>query len=119
MADLRWQSYGGVLIDGTGDLALTTSAQEEIETMVATRLKASLNSWKLYSIGAGLDSFEGSPLGINQNTTLAIQRQVNAALTYQLLPAGSFTVSTVVFGNEVEVLVYIGKSLVASTTVSV
>ncbi len=118
MSDFRWMSYGGSLIDGTGDLALTTSAQEEIETMAATILKASINSWKLYSIGPDLDSFIGSSVGINQNTTLSIQRAVTSALSYQFLPAGSFTVSTVVFGSDVEVLVYLGSSLIASTTVS-
>ncbi|HEV2483978.1 MAG TPA: hypothetical protein VGT08_00430 [Terracidiphilus sp.] len=40
MADFRWTSLGGVLVDGTGDIATTLSAQEELETMVATRLKA-------------------------------------------------------------------------------
>ena len=39
MADFRWTSLGGVLVDGTGDIATTLSAQEELETMVATRLK--------------------------------------------------------------------------------
>ena len=40
MSDLRWTSQGGVLMDGTGDIAITLTSIEELETMVATRLKA-------------------------------------------------------------------------------
>ena len=119
MADLRWTSQGGVLMDGTGDIAVTGTPVEELETMVATRLKAAINGWKLYAIGANLDAFLGSSVGINQNTALAIQRQVTSSLTNQLLPAGSFTVSTIVLGNEIQVLVYLGPSLVATTSVSI
>lgn len=37
--------------------------------MIATRLKGSLDAWKLYpGICAGLDSFPGNPVGINQDT---------------------------------------------------
>ena len=119
MSDLRWTSQGGVLMDGTGDIAITLTSIEELETMVATRLKAAINGWKLYLIGANLDAFIGSSVGINQNTALAIQRQVIASLTNQLLPAGSFTVQTIVLGNEIQVLVYLGPSLVATQTVTV
>jgi hypothetical protein len=108
---------GGVLMDGAGDLALTSLAIEELSTMVATRLKAAVNGWKLYKIGAGLDSFVGSPVGINQNTELAIQRRVTSALAYKLLPTGSFIVQTLTLGNEVEVFVYLGQSLIASYSV--
>jgi len=117
MADLRWTTMGGVLMDGAGDLALTTLATEELSTMVATRLKAAVKGWKLYPIGAGLDSFIGSPVGINQNTELAIQRRVSSTLTYQFLPVGSFTIQTLTLGNEVEVFVYLGSSLIASYSV--
>ena len=92
--DLRWTSQGGVLIDGTGDLAVTLTPQEELETMTATRLKAAVDGWKSYAIGAGLEDFKGSSIGINQNTELAIQRRVTSSLTNQFLPAGSFTVQT-------------------------
>ncbi len=117
MPDFRWTSLGGVLVDGTGDIATTVTTKEEIETMVATRLKAAINGWKLYRIGADLQSFLGSSVGINQNTVLSIQRQVTASLNNQLLPAGSFSVQTLVLGNTVQVLVYLGSSLIASTTV--
>jgi hypothetical protein len=96
--DLRWTSHGGLLVDGTGDIAVTTSAMEELQTMVATRLKAGPRSWKLYPIGAGLDSVIGASTGINQNTELAIQRRCLAA-TSDLLPAGSLKVQTVTLKN--------------------
>lgn len=104
-------------MDGAGDIALTQTAIEELSTMVVTRLKGAVAGWKLYKIGAELDSFIGSPVGINQNTELAIQRRVTSALTYKLLPSGSFIVQTVTLGNEVQVLVYLGQSLLASTSV--
>ena len=119
MPDLRWTSQGGVLVDGNGDLAVTLSAQEELETMARTRLKAAINGWKLYRIGADLQSFIGSSVGINQNTAVAIQRQVSAAMTNQFLPAGSFNVQTVVLGKEIQVLLYLGQTLIASQTVTV
>lgn len=73
MADFRWTSLGGVLVDGRGDIATTLSAREELETMVATRLKAAFNGWKLYQIGANLQAFIGSSVGIN-TTSLPARR---------------------------------------------
>ena len=115
--DFRWTSMGGVLMDGAGDIGLTETALEELSTMAATRVKAALHGWKLYPIGADLDTYIGSPVGINQNTELAIQRRVAAALTNQFLPTGSFTVQTVTLGEEVQVLVYLGQSLIVSYSV--
>ncbi len=92
--DLRWTSRGGLLLDGTGDLATTLSSMEELQTMVATRFKARPRSWKLYTIGAGFDSVIGSSTGINQNTELAIQRRAQASVS-DLLPAGSLNMQTV------------------------
>jgi len=57
-------------------------------------------------------------MGINRNTELAIQRQVTASLTNQFLAPGSFSVQTVPIGNEIQVLVYLGEELIASTTVT-
>jgi hypothetical protein len=114
--DLRWMSQGGTLIDGTGDLAITLSVTEEMETMVMTRLKAAIDGWKLYQIGADLDSFRGDP--VNQNTELSIQRQVTAVLQKQFLQAGSFSVQTLAVGNVITVLVYLNKTLIASMDVT-
>lgn len=118
MADFRWTSQGGTLVDGNGDIATTVSATEELESMAATRIKAAFNSWKLYQIGANLQQFIGSSTGINQNTVLSIQRAVTASLTNQFLPAGSFTVQTVVLGKEVQILVYLAGKLLVSQTVT-
>jgi len=109
---------GGVLMDGSGDLALTQTATEELSTMAATRVKGSTNAWKLYpGICANLDSYTGSSVGINQNTELSIQRSTSASLTNQFLPSGSFTVQTLTLGDEVQVLVYLGQLLIATTSV--
>jgi hypothetical protein len=108
-------SSGGILLDGTGDLAVTLSPLEEFNSMVATRLKAAVKGWKLYAIGAGLEVFPGNP--VNTNTELSIQRAVTASLTRDFLPSGSFTVQTLAIGDTIEIYVYISKTLVASTSI--
>jgi hypothetical protein len=52
MVDFRWMSKGGVLLDATGDISFTTTPWECMVAMVNTRLKAAVNGWKLYPIGA-------------------------------------------------------------------
>jgi len=47
---------GGVLLDGNGDIALCDSALESVRDIVRSRLKADLNGWQLYPIGADLQS---------------------------------------------------------------
>jgi hypothetical protein len=84
--------------------------------MAMTRLKAAVDAWKLYAIGAGLDDFIGSP--VNANTELSIQRAVTASLSRDFLPSGSFTVQTLAIGSTIEVYVYIKQTLLASTTVT-
>jgi hypothetical protein len=116
MADLRWTSMGGILLDGTGDIATTLSSFEEMESMISTRLKAAVHAWQLYAIGAGLDQFPGNP--VNANTELSVQRAVTSALTNQFLPSGSFTVQTLGVGNTIEIYVYINQTLITSTTVT-
>ena len=114
MADLRWMSFGGLLLDGTGDIATTLSSLEELNSMVMTRLKGAVKAWKLYSVCAGLQVFPGNP--VNANTELSIQRAVTASLTRQFLPSGSFTVQTLAIGNTIEVYAYLNNTLVASTS---
>lgn len=116
MADFRWQSSGGILLDGNGDIATTLNSLEELQSMVLTRLKAAVKGWQLYSIGAGLETFPGNP--VNANTELSVQRAVTSALTRQFLSSGAFTVQTLAVGNTIEVYVYINRTLIASTTVS-
>jgi hypothetical protein len=109
-------SSGGILLDGTGDVATTLNSIEELDSMISTRLKAAVNGWKLYAIGAGLDVFPGNP--VNNNTELSIQRAVTASLTRQFLPSGSFTVQTLAIGNTIEIYVYVSGTLVTSTSVT-
>lgn len=116
MADLRWMSFGGTLLDGSGDLAVTLSSTEELESMVATRVKAAVDGWKLYTIGAGLETFPGLP--VNTNTELSIQRAVTSSLTRQFLSAGSFTVQTLAVGSSIEIYIYLNKTLLLATTVT-
>ena len=84
--------------------------------MITTRLKAAVNGWKLYAIGAGLDIYPGNP--VNSNTELSIQRAVTASLTRQFLPSGSFTVQTLAVGNTIEIYVYVNQTLVATDSVT-
>jgi hypothetical protein len=116
MPDFRWQSFGGILLDGSGDIATTLSSAEEISTMISTRLKAAVNGWQLYSIGAGLNLYPGNP--VNANTEASIVRAVTSSLTNQFLSSGSFTVQTLAVGNTIEIYVYVGSTLVASTSVT-
>lgn len=116
MADFRWMSAGGILLDGNGDIATTLNSLEELESMIQTRLKAAVNGWKQYAIGAGLDVFQGQP--VNTNTELSIQRAVTSSLIRQFLPSGSFQVQTIAIGSTIEIYVYINKTLITSTSLT-
>ena len=117
MVDLRWMSKGGLVLDATGDIALTASPWECLTAMVATRLKAAIDGWKLYRIGADLANLIGTT--VSAELELSIQRQIQASLSQDFLPTGSFTVSTLLVGPQtVQVFVYVQNQLVASTTVS-
>ena len=120
MIDFSWQTNGGVLIDSTGDIAFTSTDWECLTDMVVTRVKTTLNGWKLYSIGANLQQLVGSSSTKNtiSNIESQIQQQVTLALTHNFLPQGSFTVSTIPLGNIIKVYVFIKNTLLASTTVT-
>jgi hypothetical protein len=117
MSDFRWQTKGGLLLDGTGDIATTLSPIEELETMVETRLKTSANGWQLYQIGADLQSFIGST--ISPDLLLTIERQVQSVLTRQFLPAGTFTVNAINSGQAIEVYVFLADQLIATFEITV
>jgi hypothetical protein len=117
MVDLRWMSQGGLLLDPTGDISFTASPWECLVAMANTRLKAAIDGWKLYRIGADLATLIGTTVA--QELELSIQRQIQASLSQDFLPAGSFTVATILVGQQtVQVFVYVQNQLVASTTVS-
>jgi hypothetical protein len=90
-------SSGGVLMDGTGDIALTTSTWQSNIDIMRSRIKATLNGWQLYPIGADLESEIGQ--AILQEVQTQIQQRVTASLTYQFLPAGAFQVKTRAVGE--------------------
>jgi len=117
MTDFRWMSQGGLVLDSTGDISFTASPWECLTAMVNTRLKAALDGWKLYRIGADLENLIGTTVAAELE--LSIQRQVQASLSQDFLPTGSFTVSTLVVEPQtVQVFVYVQNQLIAATTVS-
>lgn len=115
--DYKWGSNGGILLDGNGDIAFTETSIETVVSMVRTRLKASVNAWKLYSIGAGLESFLGNTS--NAEVEIAIQRQIAGALSKNYLPASTFDIRTLRLGNEIQVYVFIKQELIAQATVTI
>ena len=109
------------MLDGTGDIAITPpDGAESLIAMVRTRVKASLNAWKLYAIGADLQERIGD-VGVENypETQVAIQRQVTRALTADsFLSVGSFQVETLPDADRIHVFVYIGRNLITSVTLS-
>jgi len=118
LEDFGWTSRGGLMLDGSGDIAMTAvDGADSLISMVRTRVKAELRAWKLYTIGADLQNRVGDLMG--PELEIAIQRQVTRALTADnLLPAGSFQVQTLPDLNRMYVLVYIGQTLITSVTLS-
>jgi hypothetical protein len=114
--DFRWSSQGGILLDGTGDIADTTGTMDSIQDIVRSRLKSALDGWKLYQIGAGLIRALGQ--ANNNEVEIAIQRRVVSTMTNDFLAPGSFTVSTLPLGDALTVFVYIQNTLVASATIT-
>ena len=54
--DFKWGTIGGIFLDGAGDIAVTDpTTNESLIDMVVTRLKAKLDGWQLYRIGADLE----------------------------------------------------------------
>lgn len=115
MSDFRWMSQGGVLLDGTGDLAMG-SAEESLVDMVRTRLKADLHGWKLYAIGADLDRRIGDAMGPELEAT--VRRQIVAALTNQFLKPNAFDIRILSSGRTIDAYVYVDSSLVATVQAS-
>jgi hypothetical protein len=90
-------SQGGLLLDGSGDIAMCSSTLDSLKDMVRTRLKAELNAWKLYAIGADLNSQIGEMAP--DELEPAVQRLVRTALSRDFLPSGGFSVETLVSGS--------------------
>ena len=117
MTDFVWQSQGGVLIDGTGDLACTVeSTLDSTVDVVRSRLKAALNGWKLYAVGADLQAGVGQAIGPELELTL--QRQVTQSLSDGFLASSSFQVKTLATSGQVVVLVYLSGQLIVQAAVT-
>lgn len=116
MPDFRWMSRGGTLIDSTGDIASWGSMEESVVDVVRSRLKAAVNGWKAYAIGAGLQDRIGDT--VDPELEIKIQRQVADSLTRSFLSRSDFSVKTIAQGDQIRVLVYINRKLVAQAMVS-
>lgn len=114
--DAKWMSKGGMLLDGNGDLAFTEDPVEAIRGVVQSRVKAALNGWKAYQIGADLDRIPGET--VSQEAEIKIQRQVQASLTKNFLPAGTFDVKTVPGVGSISVYVFLNETLLTSAQVN-
>jgi hypothetical protein len=117
VTDFVWQSQGGVLIDGTGDLACTVeSTLDSTVDVVRSRLKAALNGWKLYAVGADLQAGVGQAIGPELELTL--ERQVTQSLSDGFLASSSFQVQTLATSGQVLVLVYLSGQLIVQAAVT-
>jgi phage baseplate assembly protein W len=116
MIDLLWMSKGGLLLDGTGDLASTDDVGVSVVDITRSRLKAALNGWKLYAFGADLQSLVGET--VNPEIEVTLQRQVYTALTDNFLPRAAVTVTTLAYGDTIRVLVYLSQTLLAQAVIA-
>jgi hypothetical protein len=115
MSDFKWMSNGGVLLDGSGDIAMA-SPQESLYDMVRTRLKADLDGWKLYQIGADLERRLGD--AVTPELEVTIRRQIQASLQKEFLVSGQFAVTTLdLGGGHMDVYVHVLNELVATVQV--
>jgi hypothetical protein len=106
-----------VLIDGTGDLACTVeSTLDSTVDVVRSRLKAALNGWKLYAVGADLQAGVGQAIGPELELTL--ERQVTQSLSDGFLASSSFQVQTLATSGQVLVLVYLSGQLIVQAAVT-
>jgi hypothetical protein len=116
LVDWQWMSQGDILLAG-GDIAVTDpTTLVSLQDMVRTRLKAALNGWQLYPIGADLAARLGDTIDAELNITL--RRQVNNSLTNQFLPRGSFVVTSITDNGTINLFVYINQSLIASASLN-
>jgi len=114
--DFQWMSQGDLILAG-GDIATTTpNTLASIQDMTRTRLKAALNGWQLYPIGADLQARLGDT--INQELNITLRRQVNNSLTNQFLPRGSFSVQSIQDNGTITIYVYLNQSLIATATLN-
>jgi hypothetical protein len=116
--DYKWMSQGGLLLDGNGDIAFTSSDLETTVSMVRTRLKAATDGWQAYpGLGAGLENFRGQTS--NAETELSIQRTVLNAISAGYLPQSMFTVNTLRIYGQILIFVFLNNQMIASSSVPI
>ena len=113
--DLKWMSEGGLLLDGTGDIALS-SGIDTVISMVRTRLKADVDGWQLYKIGAGLSEFPGNTSDAEAEIT--IKRRVLQSIANGYIPTSAFKVTTLRLGGVIQVYVYLRDQLIGQASVT-
>ena len=82
--DYKWMSQGGILLGGDGDLAFTSSAWETMSDVARSRLKAAVDGYKNYLIGAGLTEVLGQ--APTPEMQIALRRRAVASLTNDFAP---------------------------------
>lgn len=114
--DYKWMSQGGLLLDGSGDIAFTSSSLETTIAMVRSRLKAAVNGWQLYpGMCVGLDNFRGNTS--NSQTEADIQRAVLNSISSGYLPKSSFTVNTLRIYGAIQIYVFLNSQLIATSSI--
>lgn len=113
--DFIWQSYGDLLLDGSGDIASTEDRRVSNIDMIQSRVKAALNGWKLYAIGADLQTLIGNTQ--SQEIELRAKQLITTALTKSFLSASQFKIQTISDGTTLKILVYLQDQLVVFATV--
>lgn len=115
--DIRWQSAGGFLLDGSGDIATTDpSVPESLVDMIQTVLKADRNSWQLYTIGANLSRLMGEL--VDPELELKIKRQITESIVRAgILRQENFQVETIASEKSILAIVYING--VAASVVNI
>lgn len=110
--DFVWQSRGGILLDGTGDIAVTREGTlDSIRDIVRSRLKAALRGFQLYAIGADLQRLVGRTVSAEVETTVV--RQIQSALSLNFLPRGTFEVKTLTLNDSIQAIVFLESTIVA------
>lgn len=113
--DMNWASTGGIIMSPSGDIALSPPTKGT-QQIIYSRLKAALNGWKQYIIGANLQAFHGTV--VDEDLENDIQQSVANALSTQFLPSGSFEVTTLAAGGSVTIYVFINSTLAAQAVLS-
>ena len=113
MADFGWISSGGLLMDTTGDISLV-AGYTEVQSLVISRLKASVEGWQIYTFGANLENRIGD---LTSTVAVKIQRQVAQSLS-DILSAGMYSVKVIIVGETAQLYVFVNNTAVVTATIS-